>query len=252
MRCASLRFVLLVLPLLAGPPPARAADAPPPWWVCGALGLTDMTPSGLRGWSASERRHVEAVLATAGWRDDLSPGTTPRIELGARAGPRWTVAMSAEGSGSDVEHLALGGTAPWLGWDTILKTTFTGYAVHAAYWPRAVPGGYGGVSVGHGTARVTIHGGGRLDPSDANASEAVEARWRGSVWTWSAYVGWQPAYAENPRFDLRLGWHQRDAGDSADGSSRSATLRDFEGAVVPLDFSGPFVSLGFVYAGASR
>jgi hypothetical protein len=239
----------LLAPVVARADPPAIEESVESWIQLG-LGLEAPREPGLRGWLESERDFAGRSVATGDWKDGFPAMVAPRVELAARVGPDKSVGISSETFRGEVRNLGVG-TGPDI-WQGRLRQRFVDYAVHAALWPRRWKGGYAGLRVGRGRGTIDVRGSGVLG-GDPNVRTDVSGSWSAWTTTWGAYAGWQSTWEDNPRVDIRAGWNVRDLGVMNGGAwtgpsgPASGPPRDFQGRPVDADFSGPYVTLGFVF-----
>jgi hypothetical protein len=229
------------------------ASRPPSAYFMGSLGISMQGQPGLRDWFDTEHAYISPVLPGWEWKSRFDPGVTPSAEIGIPIGSSWTAAVSAEGFSSRIKNLAYGGPYSWNGWADRMEVRFLDVSLHAVWWPEELRGGYLGAKIGRGRGHVQLSGGGRLT-ADPNDQVLLNGVWDQTAMTCGAYAGWRSSWLENPLVDVRVGWNGRDQGlvdtDSWQGpfGSASGPLRDYEGRPVRTDFSGPFASVGLVFA----
>ena len=243
----------LALVLSLTPTPSRAQDVQTvDGWMTLALGLDSPLQPGLNRWLETERDFVAPAVPTGDWKDRFPPMVTPRIELAARVGRRMALGVSAQTFRGEVKNAGQSGAPPYADWEGRVEQRFVEYGLHTSIWPPRWKGRYVGASVGFGRGTQSVNGSGLLT-GDPNDRTNVNGTWKSSLKTYSAYAGWQIRYRDNPGLDLRAGWSWRDFGIVGGGpwtsvsGPTSGPLTDFTGRPVETDYSGPFVTLGFVF-----
>lgn len=242
-----------VLLLALTPAPSRAQDEQTvDGWMILSLGLQDPLQPGLRRWLETERDFVAGSIPTDDWKDRFPPLVAPRIEFAARVGHGSALGISAETFRGVVENGGQNPAVPYNEWEVRIRQQLVEYALHATVWPSRWKGRYLGGSIGLGRGTQRVDGSGVLT-SDPNQRVNVNGTWKSSIKTYSAYAGWQARYRDNPGLDVRVGWAFRDFGQVRGGAWSSPAgpatgpLTDFEGRPVDVDYSGPFITLGFVF-----
>lgn len=220
-------------------------------YVMPSFALTDQTQTGFRQWLESEQHYLDGASPPVphdDWRTRFDPSVTPGFEFGTRVTERWSFAISLTAMKAKVENTTISAVAaPFYNeWSTRIEDHLTELSAHAVYWPAQLPGGHVGVRLGSAREQHSVNGGGWLD-GDANHQLRVGGLWRSTAATYGLYAGWQTPYAANPRVEFRAGWDWRDR-----FSTDAGGLLDYDGRVVPVDFSGAFASVGFVFAVGSR